>query len=115
MEKQDASDVHSDAHSIADAPDLKRENPTDQISNLDKHSIEDVKTGEANEEEWQYVTGFKLGVVIVSVTLVAFVMMLDMSIVSTVISSKYCNQLKSLLLTMILGHSSNHKRFSLSS
>jgi len=38
----------------------------------------------AAREEQDYITGFKLVLVLVSVTLVAFLMMLDMSIIATV-------------------------------
>ena len=45
-------------------------------------------TLEGGEDDYKYVTGFKLVIVMVSVTLVAFVMMLDLSIVSTVSCTK---------------------------
>ena len=44
---------------------------------------------DAPEGEWEYVTGFKLAVVIGAVTIVCFLMMLDTSIVATV--SQTCN------------------------
>ena len=39
---------------------------------------------EIGHEEYEYVTGFKLAIVIVSVTLVFFLVMLDLSIIATV-------------------------------
>jgi hypothetical protein len=43
----------------------------------------DVKETVPAEEEYVYLTGIKLGLVMVGVTLVAFLMLLDMSIVVT--------------------------------
>lgn len=43
-----------------------------------------LRTNKDCEEDYKYITGLKLAVVIVSVTLVAFLMMLDLSIIVTV-------------------------------
>ena len=47
-------------------------------------SSESVENSEPGHEEYKYVTGFKLAIVIVSVTLVFFLVMLDLSIIATV-------------------------------
>jgi hypothetical protein len=44
---------------------------------------ESLKSNEADDTGYQYVTGLKLLLVIVSMTLVAFLVMLDTSIVAT--------------------------------
>jgi hypothetical protein len=43
-----------------------------------------IETASAGEDDYEYVTGFKLAIVTISVTLVAFLIMLDTSIISTV-------------------------------
>lgn len=45
---------------------------------------------EISSEEYRYVTGFKLAIVIISVTLVFFLVMLDLSIISTVSQASVC-------------------------
>ncbi len=47
-------------------------------------SSEGVVRPEISHEDYEYVTGFKLAIVIVSVTLVFFLVMLDLSIIATV-------------------------------
>jgi hypothetical protein len=54
--------------------------PTPQEQDTNKDS--ELET--AAREEQDYITGFKLVLVLVSITLVAFLMMLDMSIIATV-------------------------------
>lgn len=57
------------------------EKPADKTATPDQHSgvsVQDV------EEHHEYITGLKLGVVMVSVTLVVFLMMLDLAIIATV-------------------------------
>lgn len=60
-----------------------------------KSSIKDASTEETlatvpaplnkdESEEWEYVTGFKLHVVVGAVTLAAFVLLLDTAIIATV-------------------------------
>jgi hypothetical protein len=53
--------------------------PQDSENDTDK-TLEQTTTG----EEHEYITGFKLVIAMVSVTLVAFLMLLDMSIIVTV-------------------------------
>jgi hypothetical protein len=52
-------------------------------SATEKHSDADQKV-DGGEEAYEYVTGIKLWLVVASVTLIAFLMMLDMSIIVTV-------------------------------
>ena len=48
---------------------------------------EELNSSEPVEEDYQYVTGIKLGTVIGCVTLVAFLILLDQSIIATVRNS----------------------------
>ena len=59
----------------------KGENP---ILNPDAPSGENLEKQETEHEEQQYVTGFKFAIVMVSLTLVFFLVMLDLSIITTV-------------------------------
>lgn len=80
-----------DSASIADCQsNLDGEKPQRQPSNPDELSSQSVERHEVSHEEYQYVTGFKLAVVIVSVTLVVFLVMLDLSIVATVSHAPVC-------------------------
>lgn len=45
---------------------------------------EDVETRNPEDEEYQYVSGFKLALIMVSMTLIFFLVMLDLSIITTV-------------------------------
>ena len=56
---------------------------TDELS-LQSQQNNDEKNTQSEEGEHQYVTGFKLAIVMTSVTLVALLFMLDTSIISTV-------------------------------
>lgn len=62
----------------------KRAKPGKQKSCQTGHFVESLKTAEAVNKEREYVSGFKLSIAMTSVTLVAFLMMLDMSIIATV-------------------------------
>ena len=66
-------------------PAFLAEKPADQISSSSAHSEKGTPTTVPTAEEYEYVTGFKLGIVITAVTLVAFLMMLDTSIIATAI------------------------------
>jgi hypothetical protein len=72
--------------------------------------VEKARDSEDPEDEDQYVTGFKLWTLMASLTLVMFLMMLDMSIIVTV-----CTMVPSALEAGLIesGDSSNHDRFSL--
>lgn len=61
------------------------EKSADKTATPDQHSGVSVQNVEESEEEHhEYITGLKLGVVMVSVTLVVFLMMLDLAIIATV-------------------------------
>lgn len=47
-------------------------------------------SGQESSEEYEYVTGFKLAIVIASVTMVFFLVMLDLSIIATVSQEPVC-------------------------
>jgi hypothetical protein len=55
---------------------------TDHVPNLRSDTI--IETAGASEGEFEYVVGFKLIIVMISVTSVGFLIMLDTSIISTV-------------------------------
>lgn len=85
----------------------------DEPVNPEKPSDKSTTTVEDGLPEHEYVTGVKLLLVVTSVTLVAFLMMLDMSIIVTV--GLHRNGLKfGELLTKLKGYSSNHYRLPLS-
>ena len=63
------------------------------------------------EEEWEYVTGYKLFAVIGVVTLACFIMLLDTSIIATVGSDLAWDPNHLLKPT---GHPQNHERLPLS-
>lgn len=60
------------------------------------------------EDERQCLTGLRLTVVLGSVTLVSFLVLLDMSILGTV--SLHCHQRICVILLTRLGYSANHNR-----
>lgn len=62
----------------------------------------------AEEQEFEYVTGIKLALILVSVTVVCFLMMLDMSIVTTVGGSAH-RLSRSYEVNTPEGNSENHK------
>lgn len=93
----------------------KGENPTGQTATSNAYPDESVETIKTADEGDEYVTGFKLAIVMLSVTLVAFLMLLDTTIIVTVSQLSMFNSTDFRLLLMIgLGYSSDHHRFSLS-
>lgn len=78
MEKADAQTPNEGQSSIPTNVMLESDAATED------RLPEDVKLSNPVEEEYQYVTGFKLITVIGCVTLVAFLIMLDQSIIATV-------------------------------
>ena len=78
-------DLNSERVSVVErGPSNDGEKPQRQLSNQDALSQENAQRNESGHEEQQYVTGFKFAIIMVSLTLVFFLVMLDMSIVSTV-------------------------------
>jgi hypothetical protein len=83
------------------------------ISDPEKVSDDSTKPAEpaeATDAEFQYVTGVKLWLATAAVTLVCFLMMLDISIIVTVRYDYLLNALSSLIY--VEGYSSYHHRFS---
>lgn len=68
---------------------LEEEKEQDPTSPVAEQSDEKPQQSSPAEDEDEYVTGFKLIIVIVAVTLVCFLMMLDMSIIVTVSMSRH--------------------------
>jgi hypothetical protein len=74
MEKQDTLPLQHHSLESQDVAKEKRDDPKDT-------SLEDSTMPEGNQE---YVTGFKLTIVIAACTTAGFIMLLDTSIVATV-------------------------------
>ena len=75
----------SDSVPVADhQSNLDGEKAQEQTSNADQLSSENVEIQEIGRQEYNYITGFKLAIVIFSLTMVFFLVMLDMSIITTV-------------------------------
>lgn len=70
-------------------PSADEEKGTNPILDPDAPSQENTEKQETEHEEQQYVTGFKFAIVMVSLTLVFFLVMLDLSIITTV-SEQLC-------------------------
>ena len=69
---------------VAPSKDIPKK--AENVSSNDKTALTTTTTTENNDEEFEheYISGFKLFLVITAVTLVFFLMMLDMSIIVTV-------------------------------
>lgn len=62
-----------------------RSSPSPDIAEVPRgHSAGTTSALDSNEKEYEYLTGFKLAALMFSITLVAFLMLLDTSVVSTV-------------------------------
>ena len=81
METSPASEIISDADSQSNAIGEK---PKTQMTNPKELGTESAETQDTDSEEYQYVTGFKLAIIMVSMTLIFFLVMLDLSIITTV-------------------------------
>ena len=80
-----------DTHSKSDAASIRRdslpleeEKEQESTSPVAEEPNEKPQQSSPLQDQYEYVTGFKLVIVIVAITLVAFLMMLDMSIIVTV-------------------------------
>ena len=78
MERQDAEAVEKAENTLPSNPAIESDAAT--VAQL----AEEVKSDAIVEEDYQYITGIKLITVIGCVTLVAFLLMLDQSIIATV-------------------------------
>ena len=65
-------------------PSADGEKSQRQVSDPDTLPRENMDRQEAIHEDHQYVTGFKFAMVMVSLTMVFFLVMLDLSIITTV-------------------------------
>ena len=81
MKTSPASEIISDANSQSNAIGEK---PKTQMTSPKELGTESAETQDTNSEEYQYVTGFKLTIIMVSMTLIFFLVMLDLSIITTV-------------------------------
>ena len=81
METSPASDVIPNPASQSNADGEK---PEIQKTSLKELGTESAETQDIDSEEYQYVTGFKLAIIMVSMTLIFFLVMLDLSIITTV-------------------------------
>ena len=88
MEKQSLSCNNPPSHSAFDINDLQG---IEETTILNQPSGSRIETTTAGDEEYKNVTGFKLTIVMISVTPIAFLIMLDTSIVSTVCLSPCCS------------------------
>ena len=68
----------------AHQPSAEGEKGKNPILDPDAPSRESAEKQETEHEEQQYVTGFKFAILMVSLTLVFFLVMLDLSIITTV-------------------------------
>ena len=82
--------------SAEDQSSTEREKGKSSILDPDAPSQEHTEKQDSEHEEQQYVTGFKFAIVMVSLTLVFFLVMLDLSIITTV-SKQRCAR------TLLLG------------
>ena len=87
MEKQDTLESVAIAHHL---PSADGEKPQVHSETPDALSRENEQSQENSQGEHQYVTGFKLAIVMVSLTLVFFLVMLDLSIIATVSQTLLC-------------------------
>ena len=55
-----------------------------EASSQEKHTVDNATTVDLGPGQHEYITGAKLFLVIASVTLIAFLMMLDMTVIVTV-------------------------------
>jgi hypothetical protein len=81
MKNEDPSDTNPDLLQLQEKVEGE---VAKQKSGQMGDSEERVKAAEVISKEHEYVTGFKLSIIIASVTLVAFLIMLDTSIIATV-------------------------------
>jgi hypothetical protein len=61
--------------------------PCDEETSTTDETPKDTGVTE-KEKEWEYITGLKLALVIIAITLACFLMLLDNSILSTVCNAK---------------------------
>jgi hypothetical protein len=82
--------------------------PNENRDNGKDTSLEDSTRIPTEEEEWEYITGYKLIVVIAASTMAGFLMFLDSSIVATVSTNANKSKLFARSLTST-GDSDDHQ------
>jgi hypothetical protein len=109
MEKEEQQCVDHDQETISgNTTDVVTDANMEKSSAQERQSDDSVTTLEAELPEHEYATGVKLVLIIASVTLVSFLMMLDMSIIATV--GFHIVRLKvGKLLIKVKGYSSDHQ------
>lgn len=95
----DKSDEHTSGGSLQDFSDA------DALDKAEDSSPEQLSP----DDETEYISGFKLGAVTAAVSLCSFLMLLDMSIVSTV-CLRYARNTGTDLTSVFIGDSSHHQR-----
>lgn len=112
MVSQNASSIDAIHNSSLEK---SKEEPAQRTPSPGAHSDGDVETAEPSNEESDYVTGFTFGIVMISVTMAAFLLMLDTSIIATVSQNRIFRvvALGRLLTRQATGHSPDHQRISL--
>jgi hypothetical protein len=83
----------------------KEARPSTPVSSASPDNDPTVPAPEAEEEEW--VTGLKLAVIVAAITMAAFLMLLDVSIVATV--SYFLPQLIEIFIDHLTGSPKNHQ------
>lgn len=86
-------DIHgtSDSIPVVDRPpNADGEKPPRQTSVLDAISTASIERHETGYEESKHVHGVKLAIILVSLTMVFFLVMLDLSIIATVSQTLVC-------------------------
>ena len=81
METTPASELIPDP---ASKSNVDGEKPEAHMTIPKELGTESAETQDIDNEEYQYVTGFKLAIIMVSMTLIFFLVMLDLSIITTV-------------------------------
>jgi len=92
MEKKESSDRASTIGGVTIEAHNEPPNESDHAGKEDQGSTTEDSSGPnltptKSEDEWEYITGVKLYLVIGMVTLACFIMLLDTSIVATVSQS----------------------------
>jgi len=109
MEKEKNNQQNTN-HGVAPANivDMDEEQHGEEVSDAEKLSNGSMTVTEVGKAEPEYIAGVKLLLVLASVTLVAFLMMLDMTIIATVrFHLAYLKIWKSLII--VIGYPSNYE------
>lgn len=106
METDEKEPVDHAVHSSG-AAESDKDHDISESSDPENPSDGSTEVVEAPETEYEYITGIQLWLVVASITLVCFLMLLDMSIIVTV--SFDASISASNLLINMTGYPSNHQ------